>query len=262
MARAFNAMARAVGRSRQQTRALVAGVSHDLRTPLTSIRGFAQALRDRAVEEPDEVVEASGIILGEAERVQALVEDLLYLAEIETGQVPLASGTVDLSALAARCARRFAPRFDERTIALTVDAAQAAMVQGDAAKLERILDNLLENARKYTPQGGRVHLRLACGEEVRVAVFNSGSHIPVDELSRIFDRYYRLDRARSCAERGSGLGLAIARELAELHGGTVEAESDDAGTTFTLRLPAASAESRVLSPELGNATVRGLQPVD
>jgi signal transduction histidine kinase len=240
LAKAFNEMARQVGRSHLQMRTLVANVSHDLKTPLTSILGFAQALRDRAVEEPEAVAETGAIIHAEAERMRSLVEDLLFLSEIEAGQVVVAREAVDLGLLAVRAARRFEPALAERRVALRLAVPEGLVVQGDSAKLERILDNLLDNARKYTPEGGRVEVRAvsepACA--VRLEVFNTGSYIPPEDLPRVFDRFVRLDRARAPGQaRGSGLGLAIAKELAELHGGTLTATSDSAGTTFTLLLP-------------------------
>ena len=134
-----------------------------------------------------------------------------------------------------------------------MDPLPALVVRGDAAKLERILDNLLDNALKYTPAGGQVAVRATGGDPVTLAVFNSGSVIPPEELPRIFERFYRLDRARSGAQRGTGLGLSIARELAELHGGTLDAESTDEGTTFRLRLPAAVDALRVRRLESGAA---------
>jgi signal transduction histidine kinase len=244
LAKAFNIMAREVGRGHTQMRALIANVSHDLKSPLTSILGFSQALRDRDVEGAEVVAETGGIIHDEAERVQLLVDDLLFLSEIESGQVPLLHDAVDLSVLARRCVRRFAPRLEAKGIAVTVDAANGLIVRGDAAKLERILDNLLDNAVKYAPSGAAVTVRVSDGDAVVVTVHNSGSYIPPEELPRIFERFYRRERARSGPQRGSGLGLAIARELAELHGGTLTAESDADGTTFRLRLPALRQELR------------------
>ena len=252
LARAFNLMAREVGQSHLQMRALFANVSHDLKTPLTSILGFSQALRDRTVEEAGAVVETGAIIHEEAERIRALVEDLLFLSEIDAGEAPLVSAPVDLSDLLLRCGRRFAARFAERAISFTVEPSPPIAVQGDAGKLERVLDNLLDNALKYTPAGGRVVLRATAGVDAAVTLFNSGAAIPAAELDRIFDRFYRLDRARSGAARGSGLGLAIARELAQLHGGTLVAGSDGAGVTFTLRLPLVPAHG-----ETGPARIPG-----
>jgi signal transduction histidine kinase len=246
LAAAFNGMARQVGRSHVQMRTLIANVSHDLKTPLTSILGFAQALRDGAVEGPEQTVETGAIIHEEAERVQALVDDLLYLSEIEARQVVLAHEPVDLGALAARSARRFEPSLQERGVTLTVGAPAAThrlVVNGDSAKLERVLDNLLDNACKYTPEGGRVEVRTAdvsgAPPAVRLQVFNTGSFIPPEDLPRVFERFYRLDRTRARAG-GSGLGLAIAKELAELHGGSLTASSDASGVTFALTLPRAA----------------------
>jgi signal transduction histidine kinase len=253
LAKAFNEMARQVGRSHLQMRALIANVSHDLKTPLTSILGFAQALRDRAVEDPQAVAETGGIIHDEAERMRSLVEDLLFLSEIEAGQVVVAREPVDLGLLAARAARRFEPSLAERRVMLRLAVPEGLVVQGDSAKLERILDNLLDNARKYTPDGGRVEVRAALAPEptraVRLEVFNTGSYIPPEDLPRVFDRFVRLDRTRAPAHaRGSGLGLAIAKELAELHGGTLTAASDSSGTTFTLTLPLPAPAPRARTP--------------
>src|SRR3712207_6531363 len=123
-------MAREVGRSHMQMRALIANVSHDLKTPLTSTLGFAQALRDRTVEEPASVAETGAIIHEEAQRVQALVEDLLFLSEIESGQVPLLADPVDLAVLTTRSARRFSSLFEERGTSLTVNTPPAGAGAG------------------------------------------------------------------------------------------------------------------------------------
>lgn len=267
LAAAFNGMARQVGRTHLQMRALVANVSHDLKTPLTSILGFSQALRDGAVADVTQAAEAGAIILEEAERMQELVEDLLYLSEIDARQVVLVRMPVDLAALAARAARRFEPALREQEIDLVVtapvpsDELAGLVVEGDTGKLERILDNLLDNARKYTPKGGRVEVRIAsaaaggAGDAVRLEVFNSGSSIPPEDLPRVFERFYRLDRVRGRAG-GSGLGLAIARELAELHGGRLTATSDAAGTTFTLTLPRMKLPVPLPRPPAGRAAAR------
>ena len=243
LAGAFNSMAREVGRSNLQTRALIADVSHDLKTPLTSILGFAQALRDGAAQDPAEVQELSGIIHEEAEHIFSIVEGLLYLSEIEAGEIILNQDPVNLADLAARCLRRLEPSLRERQITIEALLEPSTAVIGDADKLERILDNLLDNARKYTPAGGQLMVSvgrwqadaaLSC-----LQVHNSGSYIPAEELSKLFDRFYRMDRSRGGAPRGSGLGLAIVKELVELHRGTVTVESDPrGGTTFQILLPA------------------------
>jgi signal transduction histidine kinase len=241
LAAAFNGMARQVGRSHVQMRALIANVSHDLKTPLTSILGFSQALRDGDIDGP-QARETAGIIHEEAVRVRALVDDLLYLSEIDARQVVIAAAPLDVAVLVARAARRFELPLRERGIGLSavLPAEGTLFVQADSAKLERVLDNLMDNARKYTPAGGTVEVRagLAGGAMpgVRLEVFNSGPRIPDEVLSRMFERFYRYDRTRG-RTGGSGLGLSIAKELVELHGGTLTATSSDTGMTLTVHLP-------------------------
>ena len=242
LAAAFNAMARETGRSHLQMRGLIANVSHDLKTPLTSILGFAQALRDGEATEPAEVQELTGIIYEEADRIFAIVEDLLYLSQLEAGEMLLARAGVNLAELASRSLRRVEPSLRERGLVMRTDLDPMAEVRGDAGKLERVLDNLLDNACKYTPAGGQVRLTIEVESVERralIRVYNSGAYIPPEEAERIFDRFYRADRSRTSAMRGSGLGLAIVRELVSLHQGKIEVDSDPRrGTTFSVSLPA------------------------
>lgn len=253
LAAAFNAMARETGRSHLQMHALIANVSHDLKTPLTSILGFAQALRDGDATEPEEVQELTGIIHEEADRIFAIVEDLLYLSQFDAGEMLLTPAAVNLAELAARSLRRIEPSLRERDLTVRASLDQAAWVRGDAGKLERILDNLLDNARKYTPRGGSVTLtveRQISAGRIAIHMYNSGSYIPPEEAERVFDRFYRADRSRTSAMRGSGLGLAIVKELVSLHQGSIEIESDPArGTTFRASLPASTARSEESSEE-------------
>ncbi len=254
LASAFNRMAREVGKSHLQMRGLLANVTHDLKTPLTSVIGFAQALRDGDVDEPAAVRDTGAIIHDEAQRIRLLVDDLLYLSEIESGQAVFTKEPVELPALTTRAMRRAGPALAERNIRLEQALPVALTVQGDGRKLERILDNLLDNAAKYTPEGGRVEVRARRepGTGVIIEVFNTGSYIAPEDLERVFDRFARLDRARGRAG-GSGLGLAIARELAELHGGTLTATSDAAGTTFTLTLTEPKAVAATATTPAGTA---------
>lgn len=248
LAVAFNSMVREVGRSHLQTRALIANVSHDLKTPLTSILGFAQALRDGAAAQPEEVRELSGIIHEEAERILAIVEDLLYLSQLEAGEIVLQQEPVNLAAVAARCLRRLDPYLDERQVRIESDVEPGIWLRGDSGKIERILDNLLDNARKYTPAGGRIALKAGRdsrdADQAVIRVFNSGSYIAPQELERVFDRFYRSDRSRGSSTGGTGLGLAIVKDLIHLHHGGVRAfSSRSRGTTFELRLPLAPVPS-------------------
>jgi signal transduction histidine kinase len=255
LAAAFNTMAREVGRSYLQTRALIANVSHDLKTPLTSILGFAQALKDGAAESPEQVMELSGIIHEEAERILAIVEDLLYLSQIEAGEVVLQRAPINLRDVALRSVRRQEAAARDREISIESTIQPDLWVLGDAGKLERILDNLVDNARKYTPDGGRVVVSgvetPSNRDQALLTVFNSGSYIPAGELGRVFDRFYRSDPSRRSSEGGTGLGLAIVRDLVRLQHGTISVRSDrSTGTTFEVRLPRTSAPTPATHPRV------------
>jgi signal transduction histidine kinase len=242
LARAFTVMAGRVGERDAQMRALLANVSHDLKTPMTSITGYAQSLSDGTAG-PDDAARIGGVIREEAQHVNSLLSDLLYLAEIDAGHVVTRREDVPLEALAARCVRRVEPAAQARDVDVSVDVpADLVLHDVDPEKLERAFTNVLDNAAKFTPQGGQIAVRAWCENGsgppvVRCAVTNSGSVIAGDDLPRVFDRFFRGDRARRTAS-GSGLGLSITRELVELNGGTIEAASDERGVTFTISLPA------------------------
>ena len=239
LARAFNQMAQQVDRSSRAMRQLIADVSHELKTPLTSIRGFSQALADGVAQDEAEARRAAGAVHEEAERMRALVDDLLYLSRIESGELRLAAGPVDLDALAAAAARRFRYQAEQAGVSLRLEPGGAA-VSGDERRLEQVLANLLDNAIRFAPAGSEVSVRTRRedGGGAAVAVHNGGEPIPADDLPHIFDRFYQVDRARAGGGH-SGLGLAIAGELAQAHGGTIGVRSSAAeGTAFTVRLPA------------------------
>ncbi|MEX0786521.1 MAG: HAMP domain-containing sensor histidine kinase [Dehalococcoidia bacterium] len=235
LAQAFSTMAERVGEAHEQMRALVANVSHDLKTPLTSILGFAQALRDG---ESDEQARHMGeVIHDEASRLNARLNDLLYLSELESGQALIERDEVDLRRLLEDAVERVQQTTD-RGVQLTADLADGVTLSADGAKLERALENLLDNARKYAPSASEVHVRsFAENGQVCIEVANAAPELSADELPRLFDRFYRRDRARGQSP-GSGLGLPIARDLVELHGGTLEAALRDGEVVFSVRLPA------------------------
>jgi signal transduction histidine kinase len=175
--------------------------------------------------------------------VNSLLADLLYLGEIDAGQVVTAREDVPLETVAARCARRIEPVLEPRGVQLDVDVAPELVLHGvDAEKVERALTNVLDNAAKFTPPGGAITVRGTqvdgARPAVRCDVTNSGSSIAAGDLPRLFDRFFRGDRARR-SSGGSGLGLAIARELVELNGGTIAAANEPQGhVTFRLSFPA------------------------
>lgn len=257
LATSFNTMAREVGQMHQTMRDLLANVSHDLRTPLTSIEGFAQAMTDGTIKATDDYVDAARIIGEEAERMHHLVEDLLYLSKIESGQIPIERKSLELPDLLQACVRQVQPQASHAGLAVELDAAPLPLVMADGHRLQQVFVNLLDNAVKHTPSGGTVQVRaysepgqLSGPELIRgkrkappgwvaVEVHNTGSHIPPEHINRIFERFYRVDRSRS--DDSSGLGLAIVREIVQAHNGRVTVKSDaTSGTTFTVYLPSAA----------------------
>ena len=236
LARAFSLMARRVGETHDQMRGLIANVSHDLKTPLTSILGFSQALRDGGAADDAEVRRMGSVIHDEAARLSTRLNDLLLLSELESGEALLQRDEVDLKKLVASVIDRIEPDATARHVRLHTELDGEVTVSADGAKLERAIENLLDNARKYTPERGVLRTRLyhenghAC-----IEVANTAPDIAEEELPRLFERFYRRDRARAQGG-GSGLGLSIARELVELHGGTLDAALRDGQLVFTLRL--------------------------
>jgi len=242
LARSFSVMAEHVGHRDSQMRALLANVSHDLKTPMTSITGYAQALTDDTAS-PGDVKRIGNVIKGEAEHVNAILADLLYLGEIDAGEVITRSEDVPLEDVVERSLRHIEPQAKARDVAITTDLAPDAVLRHvDPDKVERALTNVLVNAAKFTPEGGSIEVRGWCENgtaprRVKCAVTNTGSSIPAEDLPRVFDRFFRGDRARRTAA-GSGLGLAITKQLVELNAGTVEAaNSAEGGVTFTISLP-------------------------
>ena len=180
-----------------------------------------------------------------------LVEQLLELARWDAGQIVLAQEPVDLSQLLNSCAERMSWRAQEKGVKLTVEAESLPPLLGDGDRLMQVFTNLLDNALTYTPPGGSVTVAAEGVEgsegrrEVEVSVTDTGPGIPAQELPRIFERFYRLDKARAGGRRGAGLGLAIVKEIVEAHGGRVWAESVvGLGTRFVVRLPAGMAQAR------------------
>lgn len=242
LARSFTAMAEHVGERDGQMRALIANVSHDLKTPMTSITGYAQALTDGTAD-PSDAKRIGAVIKDEAEHVNSVLGDLLYLGEIDAGQMVTRREDVALDAIVSRCVRRVEMQARAKELDITLDVPDEVVLRNvDSDKLERALTNVLDNAAKFTPQGGSIEVRGwrtngVAPARVMCSVTNSGPGIPEDDLPRVFDRFFRGDRSRRTSA-GSGLGLAITRELVELNGGTIEAESDELSSTFTLALPA------------------------
>jgi two-component system phosphate regulon sensor histidine kinase PhoR len=248
LARAFNRMAGEVHASRKTLQDFVANVSHELRTPLTAIRGFVEALRDGTITDEAGRQRSLAVIAGEERRLQRLVAGLLDLSRIESGQAALRREPVDLAALLRGCAEVVAHRAEEAGV--TLDLALPTDLQpvtGDADRLEQVVANLLDNALRYTPAGGRITLaaRMDSGT-VAVSVADTGRGIPPEALPHLFERFYTADPART--GQGAGLGLAIAREIVHAHGGELTVVSTPgAGSIFTIHLPASTSARRPTS---------------
>jgi signal transduction histidine kinase len=237
LAGAFNLMAGQANRSSHAMRQLLGNVSHELKTPLTSIQGFSQALVDGVVESEDERKQLAAVIHEEAGSMRELVDDLLYLSSIESGELALALDDVDFDALVAAGVRRLAFRAQESAVTVSHEKG-AGHVRADGRRLEQILSNLVDNAIRFSPPDSdvRVHTH-GDAASVSLEVHNHGEPIPEEDLPSVFDRFYQADRARSDGAH-SGLGLAIVHELVQAHGGTIEVQSSRAGgTIFIVRLP-------------------------
>ncbi|WP_283133894.1 sensor histidine kinase [Rhizohabitans arisaemae] len=228
--------------SEERLRRFLADASHELRTPVATIRGYAELFRRGAAHRPDDLAKVMSRIESEAERMGSLVDEMLLLTRLDEGR-PLESEPVDLAALAADAvadARAVAPG---RRFAL--DCPEPVEVYGDEARLRQVFGNLLSNVIRHTPEGTPARLRLTESAGMAVLeVADEGPGLTPEERVRVFERFYRTDRGRSRGRGGSGLGLAIVAAVAEAHGGDVEAACDPTapGTTFRLRLPATPPE--------------------
>jgi len=248
VAESFNSMAAQVNMTQTAQRDLVANVSHDLKTPLTAISGWSQALLDGTADTPDERRRAAETIFNEAGRMGRLVNDLLDLARLESGQFQLTQRFLDLGQVMTDVERGLLPRARDKEIDLSLDLSPTPPVLGDRDRLVQVFTNLADNALTYTPIGGRVGLAVrAANGSVEGVVSDTGPGIPEEELPRVFERFYRLEKSRTRGEdnrRGSGLGLAIVEELVHAHGGRISVSSRvGQGTTFVVSLPTAPAET-------------------
>ncbi len=220
-------------------RDFVANVSHELKTPLTAIAGYAETLASEAADDSD-VARFAEIIVDHAHRMQRLVDDLLDLSRIESGGWHPEPEPVAIEPAARDAWSPFAERAEERGVEFeTAVTASAGTINVDPEALHQIFTNLFDNALRHTPRGGRVRvLAAAANGDVVLRVSDTGSGISAEHLSRIFERFYRVDPGRSRQEGGTGLGLAIVKHLVEAHGGSVSAESElGRGTTIRLTFP-------------------------
>jgi two-component system OmpR family sensor kinase len=231
LAESFNEVAVALAKAREAERAFLLSVSHELKTPLTAIRGYAEGLEEGALPAD----EAAATIVAESRRLERLVGDLLDLARMNKAEFSVRREPIDLAAIGREAVRRYEAQARDFGVTLELEGTAEAPASGDADRALQIVSNLVENALRLTPAGGRVRVVVAPGE---LRVEDTGPGLAAEELERAFERFYLYSRYGRERPVGSGLGLAIVKELAEGMGGSVSAASTPGELTiFTVRLP-------------------------
>jgi signal transduction histidine kinase len=238
--RGFNDMTARIQASQQSQQRFVANVSHELKTPITVIQGFAQAILDGTADSPDRERQAAQTIYDESGRMNRLVLDLLDLARMDAGTLILKHEAVDMEALLGYVVERFQAHARDANVSLSLKGAHILNVYGDSDRLAQVFSNLVDNAIKFTPPGGSVTLLVSNDSEfLRVDISDTGKGIPSDSANHIFDRFYQVDSSRpGGVTHGSGLGLAIVKEIVNAHHGKIIVQSTiGQGSTFSVFLP-------------------------
>ena len=224
----------------QIRRDFVANVSHELRTPLSILRGYIEVLLDEPETSLEELTRILSIMERHSKRLGLLIDDLLSLAQLESSKAKLDLGVIRVEELFNNIVRDWKEKLSTKNLELIVDLpSEGLTLRADGTRLEDVLHNLLENAMKFSPKNGQIRLRATrCASNVVLSVTDNGIGVSKEHLPRIFERFYRADKARSRELGGTGLGLAIVKHIAQLHGGRVEAESElGHGTTIRVVLP-------------------------
>jgi two-component system sensor histidine kinase VicK len=231
-------------------REFVANVSHELRTPLTTIKSYLEALDDGAMEDPQLAARFLGVTRSETERMIRLVTDLLHLSRLDSNQAVLTKESTRIADMLEEVADRFSFQLQQRGIRIVIRIEPGvSKILLDRDKIDQVLDNLVSNAIKYTPDEGSIQVtaRAVDRDSMEITVQDTGVGIPKKDLERIFERFYRVDKARSRNMGGTGLGLSIAREIIKAHGGTIELDSEfGQGTRVTFTLPILTEESEAI----------------
>lgn len=213
-------------------------ISHEIRTPLASIIGYVELLREEGISRPDADLCAE-VIQRNAKRLQHLVGDLLFLSQIQSGKMAMEFQDADLAGIAASALEELRPEAQRKHIELALSATDVPRLVVDPVRIAQLLGNLLSNAVKFTPDGGRVEVRLRReGDQVVLAVADTGIGILAVDRERVFERFFRTAIAARHAIQGTGLGLAVTKAIVDAHHGTIAVDSDEGrGSTFTVRLP-------------------------
>jgi two-component system OmpR family sensor kinase len=250
LTRAFNAMITRMQSSQKSQRHFVANVSHELKTPLTSIQGFAQAMLDGTADTLEARKQAAQVIYNESARMHRMVLDLLDLARLDAGTADLKMSPLDVPALLNAIVEKFSPMANKISVTLSVNApANLPVLNADGDRLAQVFTNLVDNALKFTPAGGTIKLQAEMVQgEMQVSVSDTGRGIPASALPHVFDRFYQADNSRSGgSKRGAGLGLAIVLEIVQAHGGRISVRSQEGqGTCFVVNLPLAQSAATTI----------------
>lgn len=222
----------------QSKNELITNVAHDLRTPLTSIIGYLELLSEKTSIPQDMQKKYIDIAYIKAKRLEKLIEDLFGFTKLNYGKISMNVTRVDVVKLLSQLLEEFYPSFMEKDLSYELQSnVPGKAINADGNLLARLFDNLINNAIKYGSDGKRIIVRVSAGDEVVcVSVTNFGHVIPADELSYVFDKFYRVEQSRSTHTGGTGLGLAIAKNIVDIHGGTIDVKSDLNGTVFTVKL--------------------------
>ncbi len=237
---AINEMVAKVQDSIQSQNDFVANVSHEFKTPLTSIQGFAQAFYDGAITKKTGKKRAAEIILGETERLNFLVNDLLVLAKLDAGTIVMEKIPIDLNQLIRNILEKFQFQINSAEIKVELKLTEPLVVPMDAERVSQVFNNLIDNAIKHSPKGGTIVIASSSdGKNGIFSITDSGPGVSAEEQTRIFERFYQTDKSRKGGlGRGVGLGLAIAKQIASAHGGTITISSKlGVGSTFMVKLP-------------------------
>ncbi|MGA9799042.1 MAG: ATP-binding protein [Terriglobales bacterium] len=243
LAQSFNSLLDRLDQSFEQQRRFMADASHELRTPVAILFGEADVALSQTSRSPEEYRESLDILRAEAERLKHIVEDLFTLARADAGQYPLTLTDFYLDELIMECSRSVRTLAAAKQITISCDTSKEMPIHADEALLRRMIVNLLDNAIKYTQPGGNVFVTWDVRDsQYRITVSDTGQGVPIELQSRIFERFFRVDKARSRSENdsgGAGLGLSISRWIVQAHSGQLElTRSDTSGSTFTVFLPA------------------------
>lgn len=236
--------ARAAREAEQRKNDLIVYLAHDLKTPLTSVIGYLTLLRDEPQISPEIRARYTGIALEKAERLEDLINEFFDITRFNLSRLELERQSVDLTRMLEQVASEFRPIFAESGLSCSLDLPPKLHYSCDPDKLARVFDNLLRNASYYSLPDSTVEIagRIEAGKIV-LTFSNAGKNIPQEKLDRIFEQFFRLDSSRATRTGGAGLGLAIAKEIVELHGGTIRADSTEDRITFTICLPSDHSEA-------------------